>query len=120
MIRAVTLNTIIQARMEEIFELVKDDVETFLLNKPLGAGVLLTGGGAFLDGTRDLGQKIFNAPCSFGKSIDVHGLSSKQSVPYYAPLIGAIRYTSSLEKKVENPSVFKRLFHLIWGQQNGK
>jgi cell division protein FtsA len=120
MIRAVTLNTIIQARMEEIFELVKDDVETFLLNKPLGAGVLLTGGGAFLDGTRNLGQKIFNAPCSFGKSIDVHGLSSKQSVPYYAPLIGAIRYTSSLEKKVENPSVFKRLFHLIWGQQNGK
>ncbi|MFL2860490.1 MAG: cell division protein FtsA [Pontiellaceae bacterium] len=120
MVRAVTLNTIIQARMEEIFELVKEDVEGFLLNKPLGAGVLLTGGGAFLDGTRDLGQKIFNAPCSIGKPIDVHGLPSQQSAPYYAPLIGAIRYVSSLEKKVENPSHFKRLLQHLWGQQNGK
>ena len=48
MVRAVTLNTIIQARMEEIFELVKEDVEEFLLNKPLGAGVLLTGEVLFL------------------------------------------------------------------------
>ena len=48
MVRAVTLNTIIQARMEEIFELVKEDVEEFLLNKPLGAGVTESRGGAFL------------------------------------------------------------------------
>ena len=98
MVRAVTLNTIIQARMEEIFELVKEDVEEFLLNKPLGAGVLLTGGGAFLDGTRDLGQKIFNAPCSLGAD-RCAWITFQQSAPYYAPLIGAIRYTSSLEKK---------------------
>ena len=37
------INTIIQARMEEIFELVKEDVEEFLLNKPLGAGAFNRG-----------------------------------------------------------------------------
>ena len=120
MVRAVTLNTIIQARMEEILELVKEDVEEFLLTSHLVRGGAFNGGGAFLDGTRDLGQKIFNAPCSFGKPIDVHGLPSQQSAPYYAPLIGAIRYASSLEKKVENPSQFKRLLQLLWGQKNGE
>ena len=118
MVRAVTLNTILQARMEEIFELVKADVERYLLNKPLGGGVLLTGGGAFLEGSRDLAQKIFNMPCSMGKPMDVHGLPSSQAGPFYAPLIGAIRYTASLERRVENPSWLGRMVRVAWGDRN--
>ncbi len=117
-VRAVTLNTILQARMEEIFELVKEDVERYLFNKPLGGGVLLTGGGAFLEGSRDLAQKIFNMPCSIGKPMDVHGLPSSQAGPFYAPLIGAIRYTASLKRRVENPSWLERLIQLVWGNRN--
>ena len=117
-IRAVTLNTIIQARMEEILELVKFETESILLKKPLGAGVILTGGCSFLNGTRDLGQKIFNTTCSYGRVLDVHGLPSKQLAPMYAPLIGTIRYTNSLQKKVNNPTNFKKFLNFIWGKKD--
>ena len=46
----------------------------------------------------------------------MHGLRFSNQLRT-APLIGAIR-ASSLEKKVENPSRFKRLLQLLWGQQN--
>ena len=58
-IRAITLNTIIEARMKEIFELVKSDIDHKLPNLPLSGGILITGGGSYLNGARDLSQKIF-------------------------------------------------------------
>lgn len=115
MVRAVTLNTIINARMEEILTLVKDHIELRCPNVPVTAGVLLTGGGAFLNGARDLGQKVFNVPCSHGKPFDVQGLPSAKDAPRYAAHIGCIRYAASLRKTEENPSLGKKLLKLLWG-----
>ncbi|MDH3981359.1 MAG: cell division protein FtsA [Kiritimatiellaceae bacterium] len=115
MVRAVTLNTIINARMDEIFNLVKDEIERQSSNVPLSAGVLLTGGGSFLNGARDLGQKIFNVPCTHGKPFEVHGLPSSKQGPLYAAHIGAIRYAASLNKVVEKPSFGKKMIRFFWG-----
>ena len=115
MIRAVTLNTIINARMEEIFMLVKDHVDRHCPNVPISAGVLLIGGGAFLGGARDLAQKIFNVPCSHGKPIDVQGLPAAKDAPRYAVHIGCIRYVASLQVSEEKPSLGRRLAHMFWG-----
>lgn len=115
MVRAVTLNTIINARMDEIFMLVKDQIDRQCPNVPLSAGVVLTGGGAFLNGTRDLGQKIFNAPCVHGKPYDVQGLPTAMEGPLYACHIGAIRYAASLRSVVKKPSFGKRLLKFMWG-----
>ncbi|VGO15272.1 Cell division protein FtsA [Pontiella desulfatans] len=115
MVRAVTLNTIINARMEEIFTLVKEQVDLQCPNVPLSAGVLLVGGGAFLNGARDLGQKVFNVPCMYGKPSDVHGLSSAKEAPLYACHVGAIRYAASLRTVEEKPPLGKRLLQLFWG-----
>ncbi|MBT8041789.1 MAG: cell division protein FtsA [Pontiella sp.] len=115
MVRAITLNTIINARMEEIFELVKDQVDLQCPNVPLSAGVLLTGGGAFLNGARDLGQKVFNVPCIHGKPYDVQGLSSIKEGPLFASLVGAIRYAASLHVVETKPSLGQRIVNLFWG-----
>ncbi|MDF7825565.1 cell division protein FtsA [Pontiellaceae bacterium B12227] len=115
MVRAVTLNTIINARMEEIFMLVKEQIDLQCPNVPLSAGVLLTGGGSFLNGARDLGQKVFNVPCTHGKPFDVHGLSSAKESPFYACHIGAIRYAASLNKPAEKTPFSKKLVKLLWG-----
>ncbi|MDZ8117863.1 cell division protein FtsA [Pontiella agarivorans] len=115
MVRAVTLNTIINARMEEIFTLVKEAVEVQSPNVPLSAGVLLTGGGSFLNGARDLGQKVFNVPCMHGKPFDVQGLPSAKDAPLYASHVGAIRYAASLNRPVEKRSLGKTLLNLFWG-----
>jgi len=115
MVRAITLNTIINARMEEIFMLVKRHVDQHCPNIPISAGVLLTGGGAFLNGVRDLGQKVFNVPCSHGKPCDVQGLPSAKDAPRYAAHIGCIRYIASLQEKEEKPPLGKKLMKLFWG-----
>jgi len=114
-VRAVTLNTIINARMEELFTLVKEQVDRQCPNVPLSAGVLLTGGGAFLNGARDLGQKVFNASCVHGKPIDVQGLPSAKESPLYAAHIGGIRYAASLHKTVEKPTFKQKLMKMFWG-----
>lgn len=115
MVRATTLNTIVNARMEEIFLLVKEHIDRHCPNVPMSAGVLLTGGGAFLSGARDLGQKVFNVPCSHGKPIEVQGLPSAKDAPRYAAHIGCIRYIASLQVKEEKPSLGKKLVKLLWG-----
>jgi len=115
MVRAVTLNTIINARMEEIFTLVKEEIERQSPNVPLSAGVLLTGGGSFLNGARDLGQKVFNVPCIHGKPFDVHGLPSTKDGPRYACHVGAIRYAASLNKPGKKTSFGSKLVKLFWG-----
>ncbi|MDF7798916.1 cell division protein FtsA [Pontiellaceae bacterium B1224] len=118
MVRAVTLNTIINCRMEEIFQLVKDQIDLQCPNVPLSAGVLLTGGGSFLNGARDLGQKVFNVPCTHGKPYDVHGLSSSKDGPLYACHVGAIRYAASLNKPVEKRSFGRKLLTIFWGSSH--
>ncbi len=118
MVRAVTLNTIINARMEEIFTLVKDEIDRRCPNMPLSAGVLLTGGGSFLNGARDLGQKVFNVPCIHGKPFKVHGLPSAKEGPLYACHVGAIRYAASLNKPVEKLPFGKKLINFFWGGSN--
>jgi cell division protein FtsA len=115
MVRAVTLNTIINARMEEIFTLVKEHIEEHCPNVPITAGVMLTGGGAFLNGARDLGQKVFNVPCVHGKPFDVHGLPSSNEAPLYAAHVGCIRYAASLRRVEEKPSLGKRMLNMLWG-----
>jgi len=118
MVRAITLNTIINARMDEIFSLVKEQIDRQCPNVPLSAGVVLTGGGAFLSGARDLGQKIFNVPCVHGRPFDVQGLSTTKEGPLFACHIGAIRYAASLRKVEEKPSLGQRLLKTLWGGSN--
>lgn len=115
MVRAVTLNAIINARMEEIFMLLKEYIDRHCPNVPMSAGVMLTGGGAFLNGARDLGQKVFNVPCSHGKPINVQGLPSAKDAPRYATHVGCIRYIASLQVKEEKPTLGKKLMKLVWG-----
>jgi cell division protein FtsA len=115
MVRAVTLNTIINARMDEIFTLVKDQIDVRCPNVPLTAGVLLTGGGSFLNGARDLGQKVFNVPCIHGKPFNVNGLPSAKDGPLYASHVGAIRHAASLRKVEAKPSLKQQLIRVFWG-----
>lgn len=119
MARAATLNTIINVRMEEIFDLVKLEVEKKCPQIPLSAGVVLTGGGAFLSDIEDLGKKVFNAPCTRGKPMDVKGLPSTDESTLYAVHVGGIRYAASLQAPVAKLSVSKRLIKWFWGDSNG-
>ncbi len=88
------LCTIIQARMEETFELLHNHLERegYLANLP--AGIVLTGGGSLLDGIETLAERVFDLPVRVGKPNGVIGLSHGFSDCRFATGIGLVIYAS--------------------------
>lgn len=91
-VRLADVHTIIQARIEEILELVKKRVEEAKLLHHLGGGVVLTGGTALLPGMPKLVERIWRLPCRVGTPRGVGGLAMVTERPQYAATIGMIRY----------------------------
>ena len=83
--------TIIKPRMEEIFKMVKQHLDTLNLPRPLGGGVVLTGGGAQLSGVVELAGSILRLPARIGSPIPSEGLGGlveEYRTPSYACVIG--------------------------------
>jgi cell division protein FtsA len=83
--------TIIKPRMEEIFKMVKQHLDTLNLPRPLGGGVVLTGGGALLSGVVELANHLLKLPARLGSPIPTQvfgGLVEEYRNPSYATVIG--------------------------------
>ena len=94
----------------------KNEIDLKLSNLSYNGSVLITGGGSYLNGARDLSQKIFNLPSMIGKPINTQGLPSSNDGPMYSTLIGAVRYYKSHNKKIVQESKFKKIVNLFWGK----
>jgi cell division protein FtsA len=85
---------IIYPRMEEIFSIVKEDLDRITLSRPLGAGIVLTGGGAQLLGTAELASRVFRMPARLGSPIPggvlSGGLVGEYRNPVYSTAIGLV------------------------------
>jgi len=87
-----SLNTVIHLRVEEILMTIKKRLETEGILSQIGAGVVLTGGGAHLRDVESLAQRVFRMPCSIGSPINVSGLTTATDGPEYATCSGLIQY----------------------------
>ena len=84
---------IIRPRMEEIFNMVKEKLDSLNLSRPLGGGVVLTGGGARLAGAVELANHILKLPVRLGMPIrfpGLGGLVDEYRSPAYATAIGLV------------------------------
>ena len=84
---------IIRPRMEEILKMVREKFHGLNLPKPLGGGVVLTGGGAQLSGAIELANEILNLPARIGSPLvspDVTGLVEEYRKPNYATAMGLL------------------------------
>ncbi len=84
--------SIIGMRMEEIFGLVREELHAAGLDQPLGAGVVLTGGGALIEGVAELAEQVFRMPVRIGNPVGVCGLVDRVSSPVFAAAVGLARY----------------------------
>jgi len=83
--------TIIKPRMEELFKMVKQHLDSLSLSRPLGGGVILTGGGAQLHGVVELANDVLKLPARLGTPIptqDLGGLVEEYRTPSYATVVG--------------------------------
>jgi cell division protein FtsA len=86
------LSEILQPRAEEIFHLVWDEIRRAGYEKSLNAGIVLTGGGAILEGMPEIAEQIFDLPIRRGIPIEVGGLSDHISSPVFATPVGVALY----------------------------
>ncbi len=82
------LAAVVEARMEEIFALVHREIRRTDYADLLAAGVVLTGGGAMLEGCVELAEEVFGMPVSLGTPRGVTGLSDAVTQPIYATGVG--------------------------------
>lgn len=83
------IGEIIEARLKEIFSLVKDELKSIGKDGMLPAGTLLTGGGVMLDGLVEMAKDELHLPAQIAiPNIEVSGMVDKLDHPVYATSVG--------------------------------
>ena len=84
---------IIEQRMDEIFGLIAEQIDRSGLVDRLGGGIVLTGGGASLEGVRELAESTFAGPVRIGVPGDgLTGLVESIHAPKFATAAGLALY----------------------------
>ena len=86
------LSEILQPRAEEIFHLVWDEIRRAGYEKSLNSGIVLTGGGAILEGMPEIAEQIFDLPIRRGCPVGVGGLADHVASPTFATPAGLVLY----------------------------
>jgi cell division protein FtsA len=86
------LSEILQPRAEEIFHLLWDEIRRAGFEKSLNSGIVLTGGGAMLEGVAEIAEQIFDLPIRRGTPAGVGGLADHVNSPAFATAVGAVMY----------------------------
>jgi cell division protein FtsA len=84
------IEKIIRPRLEEFFFLIKEKLDKFTVSRPLGGGVILTGGASQLLGATELASEIFQLPVRLGSPLPVGGLVDEYRNPAYATAVGLV------------------------------
>ena len=82
------LAEIIQPRAEEIFALVRDEIEREGFGKSLNSGVVLTGGAVLMDGLTEIAEQVFELPVRRSTPTGVGGLADVVATPAFATAVG--------------------------------
>jgi cell division protein FtsA len=84
------LALVIEPRVEEMFELVRDEINHAGYDGRLGAGVVITGGTSMLEGMPDAAERVLNLPARRGVPTGVDGLRDIAGTPMHATAVGLI------------------------------
>ena len=107
------LHTVIHLRLNEIFNLILRDIERHGIRHQIGAGTILTGGGARVKNIRDLAERTFRVPCALGVPIGFSGLSQSVENPEYSTAAGLLRYAARNMASQRRGSLFKDIFDIF-------
>jgi cell division protein FtsA len=83
---------IIQPRIEETLELVRDQLQASGLARTAGRRAVLTGGAALLTGVREHAARVLDKQVRVGRPLGVHGLAEATEGPAFASAAGLLVY----------------------------
>jgi cell division protein FtsA len=91
---------ILQPRAEELLTLVREDLTNAGADECLRGGLVLTGGGAQLDGILEMAEQIFNCTVRYGLPRGLSGLVDVINCPTWASASGLLLYGRSSEDNI--------------------
>lgn len=82
------IDEIVEARLEEIFELINKELKSIGRAAKLPGGVVLTGGGAELKGIADYAREALQLSARVGKPSGLGGVADQVETPSFATAVG--------------------------------
>jgi cell division protein FtsA len=79
---------VIEARIDELLGLSRQEIEKSGLMSQIGAGVVLTGGGSQMPGMREKAESVFHMPVRIGAPQRFGGLADMAKTPMFATGVG--------------------------------
>ena len=90
-----TINSIIKPRVEETLELIWQKLKEYNFHRKQIKNLILTGGGAILEGIAEYAQVIFDSNVRIGMPLSIKGLDKKFIHPQFSQTIGTILFNKS-------------------------
>jgi cell division protein FtsA len=93
------LNEILEARAEELFLYVRSELQRVGMERRLSEGIVLTGGGALLNGMCDLAERVLNCQAANGIATadDIGGWPEELKSPLWTAAAGLAMYSAKLK-----------------------
>jgi len=107
---------IIQPRVEEIFEMIRDQIEEFSGQYQIGKRVVLTGGASQLPNIRDLAQIVLDKQVRMGRPLHFNNLPDAASGPAFSTVTGLLTYFATKQHEVPSEIVASVDAQGIWSK----
>ncbi len=91
-LRRTALVQIIEPRMQELFQLVKDELDKAECLGLTPAGLVISGGGSQLEGCVEVARQVMNMPVRIGSPQGIGAIGETLTHPRYATAIGLVLY----------------------------
>lgn len=93
LVRQRFLAEILEPRARELFTMLRDNLREGGVLEALGAGCVLTGGGANLNGLLDNAESLLRVPARVGHPVPLSRMPPELAKPEFAAAIGMLLYT---------------------------
>ncbi len=86
------LAEVVEPRYEELFTLIKNELQRSALEEFCASGVVVTGGSSKMEGVVELAEEVFHMPVRIGVPMEIEGLTDMVKDPRYATGVGLILF----------------------------
>ncbi|MGO3406165.1 cell division protein FtsA [Marinomonas sp.] len=119
------LAEVVEARYEEIYSLIQDELRRSGYAERIPAGIVITGGTSLMEGAAELAERVFDMPVRLSVPDCAKGMSDIVDNPIYSTSVGLLAYgskeaeTAEPSKQVMSKTQNKRDTSLLAAKETG-
>jgi cell division protein FtsA len=109
------LGEILEPRARELFEMLRDNLRAAGVFEMLGAGLVMTGGGARLNGMQEVAEDVFRKPARVASPLPIQKLPAQLAEPEFSTVLGLAFYAhrAHMLRGKEEPGIGAKLKSLL-------